>query len=184
MTYLYVKALHIIFIVTWFAGLFYIVRIFIYHVEASGREEPSRSVLIEEYKRNARRLWLGITWPSAILTLVFGSWLLWLMPSYLQEGFLQLKLLFVLLLYIYQFLCHRLYKQLQEDRVKYSSDQLRIWNEVATLFLFAIVFLIVLKSTVNMIWGLAGFIGLAVILFAAIRIYKNIRLKNENKHSS
>jgi len=181
MTFLYIKALHIIFIVTWFAGLFYIVRIFIYHVEALEREEPARSILSSEYRRNAKRLWLGITWPSAILTLIFGLWLLWLAPAYLREGYMHLKLSFVFLLYIYQLLCHRLYKQLQKDIANYSSNRLRIWNEVATLLLFAIVFLIILKSTMNMLWGLAGFVALAIILFIAIRIYKNIRLKNENE---
>ncbi|MEL7005125.1 MAG: CopD family protein, partial [Bacteroidota bacterium] len=72
MTFLYLKALHIIFVVTWFAGLFYIIRIFIYQTEANEREEPARSVLLEEYKRNASRLWFGIAWPSAILTLILG----------------------------------------------------------------------------------------------------------------
>ncbi len=179
MTYLYIKALHIIFVVTWFAGLFYIVRIFIYHIEANEREEPARSVLIQEYQRNARRLWLGITWPSAILTLIFGTWLLYLNPEYLSQQFMQWKLALVFLLYLYQFLCHRLYRQLQEGSIRYTSQQLRIWNEVATLFLFGIVFLIVLKSAMNMMLALTGFVVLAIILFMAIRLYKNIRLKNE-----
>ncbi|MCA6078045.1 CopD family protein [Fulvivirga sedimenti] len=181
MTYLYIKALHIIFVVTWFAGLFYIVRIFIYHIEANEREEPARSVLIQEYVRNARRLWLGITWPSAILTLIFGLWLLYLIPEYLSQGFMQLKLVLVLLLYVYQLLCHRIYRQLQNHSIRFTSQQLRIWNEVATLFLFGIVFLIVLKSAMNMVIGLAGFVILAIILFVAIRLYKNVRLKNEKE---
>ena len=179
MTYLYIKSLHIIFMVTWFAGLFYIVRIFIYHIEAGEREEPARSVLIAEYKRNARRLWLGITWPSAILTLIFGLWLLHLNPQLLSQGFMQIKLLLVVLLYVYQLLNNGVYRQLQRDVVKYSPHQMRIWNEVATLFLFGIVFLIVLKSTMNMVWGVAGLVALSILLFVAIRIYRNLRLKNE-----
>ena len=184
MAYLYVKALHIIFIVTWFAGLFYIVRIFIYQTEASERSEDEKRVLVPEYKRNARRLWLGITWPSAVLTLIFGLWLLYLAPDYLQQGFMHVKLGLVLLLYIYQFLCHRIYRSLQRDEYKQSSQRLRLWNEVATLFLFAIVFIIVLKSAMDMIWGIIWFAALAIVLYVAIVIYKKIRIKDENSTSS
>jgi putative membrane protein len=177
MSFLYFKALHIVFIVTWFAGLFYIVRIFIYQVEANDKPDPDRSILVKEYQRNGKRLWLGITWPSAIITLIFGVLLLVTQPSYLSAGFMHVKLLLVFLLYVYQFMCHRLYRQLQQGVYRYSSQQLRMWNEVATLFLFAIVFIIVLKSTLDMVWGVAGFIGLAVLLFIAIRMYKNYRTK-------
>ena len=178
MTYLYVKAIHIIFIVTWFAGLFYMVRIFIYHIEAAEKSEPDRSILIKEYKRNARRLWFAITWPSAILTLIFGTWLLLLMPGYLKQGFMHAKLSFVLLLYIYHLACHRIFNQLQHDILKYTSQQLRIWNEVATVLLIAIIFLIVLKNTLSMFWGLAGLIIFTLVLLLAIRIYKRLREKS------
>ena len=178
MTYLYIKAIHIIFIITWFAGLFYMVRIFIYHIEAAEKPEPDRSVLVKEYKRNARRLWFAITWPSAILTLIFGTWLLLLMPGYLKQGFMHVKLGFVLLLYIYHLACHRIFRQLQNDIVKYTSPQLRVWNEVATVLLIAIVFLIVLKNTLSMFWGLVGLIIFTLVLLLAIRIYKRVREKS------
>lgn len=184
MAYLYIKALHIIFIVTWFAGIFYIVRIFIYQIEANERPEEEKKVLVPEYKRNARRLWLGITWPSAILTLIFGVWLLVLAPEYLRQGYMHLKLGLVALLYVYHFLCHRMYRQLQRDEYKQTGQQLRFWNEVATLFLFAIVFIIVLKSAMDMVWALVGFIGLSVVLYLAIIAYKKIRTKNENSTDS
>ncbi len=177
MAYLYIKALHIIFIVTWFAGIFYIVRIFIYQIEATERPENERNVLVPEYKRNARRLWLGITWPSAVLTLLFGGWLLYLSPDYLKQGYMHVKLTLVGLLYIYHFMCHRMYLQLQRDQYKHSSQRLRFWNEVATLFLFAIVFIIVLKSALDMLWGLLWFAALSVLLFVAIIVYKKIRIK-------
>ena len=178
MTYLYIKAIHIIFIVTWFAGLFYMVRIFIYHIEAAEKPEPDRSVLVKEYKRNARRLWFAITWPSAVLTLIFGTWLLLLMPGYLKQGFMHVKLGFVLLLYIYHLACHRIFRQLQSDILKYTSPQLRVWNEVATVLLIAIVFLIVLKNTLSMFWGLVGLIIFTLVLLLAIRIYKRVREKS------
>ncbi|ELR68303.1 Protoporphyrinogen IX oxidase [Fulvivirga imtechensis AK7] len=175
MAFLYLKALHIIFIVTWFAGLFYIVRLFIYQTEASERSEPDRSILIKEYKRNSKRLWFGITWPSAILTFIFGIWVLLQVPSYLSQGFMHIKLTFVFFLYIYHFACHRIYNQLQQDNYKYKSQLLRIWNEVATVLLVGIVFIIVLKNALSMVWGLAGLIIFTVLLMLAIRIYKKIR---------
>jgi len=177
MLLLYVKSLHIIFIVTWFAGLFYIVRLFIYQTEALGKQEPERGILSEQFKIMAKRLWFGITWPSAILTLIFGTWLLVLMPGYLQQGFMQVKLAFVLLLYVYQFFCQNIYVQLQNGEAKWTSNQLRVWNEVATVFLVAIIFLIVLKNSVDMLWGLVGLVLFSGILMIAIRIYKSLRQK-------
>jgi len=177
MAFLYLKALHIIFVVTWFAGLFYIVRLFIYQVEANGKQEPDKSILEAEYKRNSKRLWYGITWPSAVITLIMGTLLLVQQPSYLQQGFMHLKLLFVFFLYLYHFACHKIFNQLQKGIYKYSSQQLRIWNEVATIFLVAIVFLIVLRNAMSMIWGFLGLVLFTIILMLAIRIYKKIREK-------
>lgn len=172
---LYIKALHIIFVVTWFAGLFYIVRLFIYQTEALEKPEPEKSILGNQLAIMAKRLWWGITWPSAILTLLFGIWILAKMPGYLQQGFMHLKLSFVLLLYIYHFLCQVLFSRLQKGVAKYSSNQLRIWNEVATLFLVAIVFLIVLKNSLDMVYGLLGLVIFSILLMLAIRLYKRIR---------
>lgn len=175
MDYLHVKALHIIFMVTWFAGLFYIVRLFIYQTEAHAKPDPERSILAPQLALMAKRLWLGITWPSAILTLIFGGWLLILQPAWLQQPFMHLKLTFVCLLYLYHFSCQYLYKKLQLGETKYSSNQLRIWNEVATVFLVAIVFLIVVKNQISWIWGTVGIFAFAFLLMLAIRIYKRIR---------
>ena len=179
MTFYYIKALHIIFIVTWFAGLFYIIRLFIYQVEANARQEPDRSILIKEYKRNSMRLWLGITWPSAVLTLLLGTAILWNSPHFLTQPYMHVKLGMVFLLYVYHFICHSIYKQLQNDTYKYSSQRLRVWNEVATIFLVGIVFIIVLKDTLSMFWGFLGLAAFTLILLMAIRIYKKIREKNE-----
>ncbi len=171
----YIKALHIIFIVTWFAGLFYIVRLFIYHTEALEDSEPKRSILSKQFQIMSKRLWLGITWPSAVLTLILGVSLLYYKSYYLEMSFMHAKLGFVLLLYIYHFCCHVLYKQLQNEVVKYSSTQLRIWNEVATILLVAIVFLIVLQSTLDMVWGLVGLVLFSILIMLAIRVYKKVR---------
>lgn len=177
---LYIKALHIIFVVTWFAGLFYIVRLFIYHVEAEDKEENAKAILQEQYKLMSKRLWYGITWPSAILTAFFAGWLLITnFGYYLSQPWMHVKLTFVVALYVYHFMCHRLYVQLQKNEIKYSSFKLRIWNEVATIFLFAIVFLVVLKESMSWIWGVVGIVLFGVLLMLAIRAYKKMRDKKE-----
>ena len=173
--YLTIKALHIIFIVTWFAGLFYIVRLFVYYTEAETMEEPRRQILQEQYRIMMKRLWFGITWPSAILTLIFGPWMLIMLGS--VPLWLWIKLGFVLGLYVYFFFLHGIYKDLMKGIVKHTSTQLRVWNEVATIFLVSIVFLVVLKSFLSMVWALAGLVIFVIVLMLAIRTYKNIREK-------
>ncbi|RAI92270.1 CopD family protein [Algoriphagus yeomjeoni] len=175
MTFEYLKALHIIFVVTWFAGLFYIVRLFIYQTEAMERPEAERLILKPQLDLMASRLWYIITWPSAVLTLIFGTLVLTYRIEFLQLPFMHAKLAFVFLLYCYHGWCHKLFKELQAGRTRWTSTQLRIWNEASTLLLFAIVFLIVLKSTLSMVWGLAGLITLGVSLMLAIRLYKKFR---------
>lgn len=171
--YLYVKAIHIIFIVTWFAGLFYMPRLLIYTVEAIEKKSLENQILIDQLKLMQRRLWFGITWPSAILTLIFGSWMLYLFGSF--PNWLIIKLLFVAGLYIYQILTHIIFKQQQQNVFKYSSMQLRIWNEVATLFLVAIVFLVVVKDGLVWTQALGGLFAFILVLLGAIKIYKKIR---------
>lgn len=171
--YLYLKALHIIFMVTWFAGMFYIVRLFIYNTEANGKTEPEKTILQKQFGIMIKRLWLGITWPSAILTLIFGPWL-WLMLDYLPQWLL-VKLVFVLSLYIYHFTLHVLYKQQLKGIFNYSSQKLRVWNEVATIILVATVMLATVKQSISFVWGLVGLIGFIIVLMSAIKIYKTLR---------
>ncbi len=170
--YLYLKALHIIFIVTWFAGLFYIVRLFIYNTEAAEKDEPERSILQKQFSIMIKRLWLGITWPSAIITAILGP-LIWFQLGFTPQWLL-IKLFFVLGLYIYHFTLHALYKQQSKGLFKYSSQQLRIWNEIATIFLIAIVMLATVKQSISFVWVLVGLIGLMIVLMSAIKIYKSI----------
>ena len=174
----YIKALHIIFVVSWFAGLFYIVRLFIYFAEAEEKEETAKTILQTQYKLMSKRLWYIITWPSAILASFFAFWMLYLEPSYLLMPWMHVKLSFVLALYFYHAGCHKVFIQQQKGVVKYTSFKLRIWNEVATVLLFAIVFLVVLKSTISWIWGVVGIILFGVLMMLGIKLYKNIRKKN------
>ena len=174
--YNYIKALHVIFIVTWFSGLFYMVRLFIYNTEAGEKEAVEKNILRKQFSIMIRRLWFGITWPSAVLTLVFGSWMLYLygaIPSWLW-----IKLCFVLGLFLYHLSLHRIYVQQMKSVFRYSSQQLRIWNEVATVFLIAIVMLVVVKQGISLLWGLTGLIVFVVVLMSAIRIYKILRAKS------
>jgi protoporphyrinogen IX oxidase len=173
--YFYVKALHIIFIVTWFSGMFYIVRLFIYNAEAGERPEAEKKVLREQFAIMIRRLWMGITWPSAVLTLVFGTWMALLWGS--LPGWLWIKICLVAGLYAYHLSLHRIYREQSHGIFKYSSNQLRIWNEVATIFLVAIVMLVSVKQELSLLWGLLGLAGFIVLLMSAIRIYKAVRAK-------
>lgn len=175
MTHLYLEALHIIFVVTWFAGLFYMVRLFIYQTEANDKAEPDRTILLNEYQRISRLLWYMISWPSAVLTLVFGLTMLQLYPVW--PDWLIIKLCLVALLYVYHFLCHYIQASLQKGIYPLSSFQLRIWNEVATLLLVSIVFLVVLKSALDMTYGLVGLVIFGVVLMSAIHLYKKFRNK-------
>lgn len=178
MSYFYLKALHIIFIVTWFSAMFYIVRLFIYSTEAKDKPEPERQILQTQLNRMAGRLWYGIGWPSAILTLLLGPAVLW-QGGYLQNfgahTWLHIKLGFVVLLYLYFFSLHRIFKRIQQGNYSWSSGRLRLWNEVATLFLVAIVMLAVVKQAMSWVWGLVGLLVLAVALMIAIRLYKRLR---------
>lgn len=178
------KSLHIIFVVTWFAGLFYIVRLFVYHAEAVNKPEPARSVLIGQYELMEWRLWYIITWPSMILALGFGIWMLFLVPGYLSQGFMHVKLGLVGLLVIYHAYCHYQFRKLQSGRLTMSSTGFRMLNEAPTLLLIAIVFVIVMRTTVSWIWGVAGIMGLAVLMMIVIKLYKRNREKKEQNHDS
>ncbi len=173
--YNYIKALHIIFIVTWFSGMFYIVRLFIYNTEANEKPEPEKTILHNQFSIMIKRLWLGITWPSAILTLIFGTWMAILYGNIPQ--WLWIKLGFVAALYAYHFTLQKIYSDEMKGIFKYSSLQLRIWNEAATLFLVAIVMIVAVKNSMSWIWGTIGLLLFTAVLMGAIKIYKTIRSK-------
>jgi len=176
--YNYIKSLHLIFIVTWFAGLFYIPRLFVYQIEAFHKPSPEKEILGKQLKLMAKRLWNIITWPSAILAVFFAIWLIVLQPVWLQQSWMQVKLGFVALLIFYQLKTHQYYKQLQRDEVKKSSNFMRLWNEGATFILFAVVFLAILKNAINWIFGVFGILVLGLLLMLGFKMYKRIRHRN------
>lgn len=177
MTYLYVKALHIIFVVTWFAGLFYIPRLFIYYIEAQQKSEVEKNILSPQLTLMTKRLWFIITWPSLVLTFIFGLWMLHLNPSLLHMTWMQIKLFFIGILLAYHLINHRLYNQMKNNTLSWSSSKMRIWNEAATIVLFAVVFLAILKTSIGWVFGVLGIIGLGILLMIGIKLYKNYRLK-------
>lgn len=171
-----IKALHIIFVVSWFAGLFYIVRLFIYHTEAQGRAGEAQKILSDQFEVMENRLWWIITTPAMILTTVFGTWMILLNPEYyLHEGWMHLKLGFVGLLFVYHFTCQKIMHDMKKGKFKWKSGGLRLWNEVATLALVAIVFLVTLKNQLDWIWGTVGFFAVAIGLMILIKLYKRLR---------
>lgn len=179
--YEYIKSLHLIFVITWFAGLFYIVRLFVYQIEANSKPSPEREILLNQYKIMTYRLWYIITWPSAVLATVFAVWLLVLMPGWLQMPWMHIKLGFVVLLIAYQIKCHFIYAALQNDQFKYSSNYMRLWNEGATIILFSVVFLVVLKNAFNWIYGVIGIVLFSVLIMLGFKFYKRVREKNNHK---
>lgn len=178
--YLHFKALHLIFVVTWFAGLFYIPRLFVYHIEAQDKTDLERDILSTQLKLMSKRLWLIIAWPSAVLATLFALILIVIMPSWLMQPWMWLKLAFVFGLILYHLKLHQMYKHQQKDIFKYTSNRMRIWNEGATLFLFAIVFLVILKNTIDWIYGLLGLFLLIGMLLMAIKLYKKSRQKSSS----
>jgi len=172
-----VKALHLIFMVSWFAGLFYIVRLYIYHTEAQEKPEQERTILSKQFELMESKLWWIITTPAMVLTILFGVWMLILSPIYLKMGWMHIKLSFIVLLLIYHFVSQNILFQLKKGQFKWSSTGLRIWNEVATLVLVAVIFLVVLKDDLNWLKGTIGFFAVAIGLMIGIKLYKKLRKK-------
>jgi putative membrane protein len=165
-------------VITWFAGLFYIVRLFVYQIEAFHKPSPEKEILGAQFKIMTKRLWYIITWPSMILATGFAIWLVVLRPFYLSDAWMQVKLAFVVLLILYHIKCHCIFLQLQNDVIKHSSGFMRIFNEGATLILFAVVFLVILKNAVNWVYGVIGIVLFAILLMLGYKLYKRIRDKS------
>ncbi len=178
MTYLYFKSLHLIFVVSWMAGLFYIVRLFIYHTEANERPEAERHILQRQFELMESKLWNIITNPAMLLAVLAGLGMIYLNPALLEMDWMLVKLGFVLGLLVYHFLCQRMMNQLKRGVFSFSSTQLRIWNELATIFLVAIVFTVVLKSAIDWIYGLIGLILFSIFIMSAVKIYKYYRQRS------
>jgi protoporphyrinogen IX oxidase len=179
MDYLYLKAIHLIFVVSWFAALFYIVRLFIYTVEAQDRESQAKTVLTEQLLIMQKKLWYIIGWPAMLGTFVFGGWMLYVNPGLLGLPWMWLKLVVVVLLAFYHFQCQRILNLQKSGVFKQTSIRLRLFNELATVFLVAIVFLAVVKSTRGLLWGVLGLLAFAGTLTICVMLYRRARKKDD-----
>ena len=173
-----IKALHIIFMVTFFAGTFYIVRLFIYHQEARLKWEPDRTILMNQFALMERRLWYFITWPSVVLMTLFGLWLLWLNPGLLKQPWMHAKLGLVALLLAYHGITHSLFLRIQRNLLQWSSFRLRLWNEGPTLVLFAVVFLVSIKQ-LQWYYGAIGLVVLGGVIALGILQYRRKRQRSD-----
>lgn len=172
--YLIAKCIHIIFVVSYFAGLFYMVRLFIYHTEALEKEEPERSILHKQFTFMEERLWNIITVPALILMTTTGLYMLydggeW---TFMRQGWMHVKLLFIVFLFVYHYYSWRIMKRLQAQRTSFTSVQLRMFNEVATIILFVVVFAVVLRGYFVAYWyaSLLAFVAMGVLIMLVVKL--------------
>ncbi len=179
-TYLWFKSFHIIGVVVWFAGLFYLVRLFIYHVEVQTQKEEIREVFNKQYSLMEKRLANIITTPGMVLAVIMATGLLYMQPSYLSQAWMQVKLLFVLFLLIYHFYCYRIMNQLNNNQFNFSGQQLRALNELPTLLLVVVVMLVVFKNQFPTSAASWLIFGLILFMAASIQFYAKWR-RNKNQ---
>ncbi len=179
--YMWFKSFHIIGVVVWMAGLFYLPRLFIYHVEANEHSEPTRSILKKQFQIMEKRLLNIITTPGMVVTVVMAVGLVVSQPEWMRDGWLHIKLSLVALLIGYHFYCVYLMNQLHAERCRWTPKQLRAFNEAPTILLVAIVLLVVFKNdlpTSATAWIIFGM----VLLFAVtIQLYARKRRLDKEK---
>ncbi len=181
MAYYWFKAFHLIGIVVWFAGLFYLVRLFVYHAEAEQEPEPARSILKKQYGIMEQRLYSIITTPGMILTVAMAGGLISTEPEILKSSWLHIKLAFVVLLIGYHHFCKSIMKKLEKGECKWTGQQFRALNEAPTILLVLIVLLAVFKNSLPLdatTWLVAG---LVVTMVASIQLYAKKRRKDREK---
>jgi len=173
--YLWFKTLHIVGVVVWFAGLFYLVRLFIYHREAEALEPPLREAFQQQYALMERRLANIITTPGMVVAVVCALGLLSVNPAWLQQGWMHAKLGFVVALLAYHGFCYRLMGQLQRRACSWSGRQLRALNELPTLLLVIVVMLVVFKNQFPTGAATWLVVGLVLFMAASIQFYARWR---------
>ena len=167
------KSIHIIFVVSYFAGLFYMVRLFIYHTEALEKDEPERSILHKQFSFMEERLWNIITVPALVLMTISGIYMFYAMQwVYFTQGWMHVKLLFIAFLLWYHYYSWRIMKRLQVGQTTLTSVQLRMLNEVATIILFVVVFAVVLRGYFVAYWyaSLLAFVAMGVLIMLVVKL--------------
>lgn len=181
MAYYWFKAFHLIGVVVWFAGLFYLVRLFVYHAEAQQEPEPARGILQKQYEIMEKRLYSIITTPGMLVTVAMAIGLISTEPEILKSTWLHIKLTFVLLLIGYHFFCQRIMKQLAAGECQWTGQQFRALNEAPTILLVLIVLLAVFKNNLPLdltTWLVAA---LVITMVASIQLYAKKRRKDKEK---
>lgn len=181
MAYYWFKAFHLIGIVVWFAGLFYLVRLFVYHAEANQEPEPAQTILKNQYAIMEKRLYSIITTPGMIVTVVCAIGLISTEPEVLKQPWLHIKLAIVLLLIGYHHYCKRIMKRLAQDECQWTGQQFRALNEAPTIMLVLIVLLAVFKNSLPLditTWVIAG---LVVTMVVTIQLYAKKRRLDKEK---
>lgn len=173
--YLWFKTLHIVGVVVWFAGLFYLVRLFIYHVEAQELAPELRDAFQGQYALMERRLANIITTPGMVVAVTMAVGLLLVQPSWLQQGWMHAKLGFVAALLAYHWFCYRLMGQLQKGECRWNGRQLRALNELPTLLLIIVVMLVVFKNQFPTGAATWFMVALVVFMAASIQFYARWR---------
>ena len=156
-------------------------RLFIYHTEAKQKPAAQYQVLHEQFILMERRLWWVIATPAMYITILSALVMLYINPSFLSQGWMHIKLAFVVGLIFYHFKSQQIMFKLRDERSTWTSSQLRLWNEASTLTLFAIVFLVIFKSALNWLFGVLSLLGLAILLMLLIKLYKKYR-KSKGEH--
>ena len=156
-------------------------RLFIYHTEAKQKSATEYQVLHEQFILMERRLWWVITTPAMYITVLSAIVMLYINPSFLSQGWMHIKLTFVVGLIFYHFKSQQIMYKLRDERSTWTSSQLRLWNEASTVTLFAIVFLVIFKSALNWLFGVLSLLGLAILLMVLIKLYKKYR-KSKGEH--
>lgn len=181
MAYLWFKAFHIIGVVVWFAGLFYLVRLFVYHVEAREQPEPAQTILKQQYELMEKRLYNIITMPGMVVTVAMAIGLLVEAPELLRDRWLHVKLGFVVLLLVYHFYCGYLMRRLAANQCAWSGKQMRALNEAPTVLLLIIVLLAVFKNSLPTDATTFGILGAIVAMAAAIQLYARKRKRDREQ---
>ena len=181
MAYYWFKAFHLIGVVVWFAGLFYLVRLFVYHAEASEQPEPAQTILKNQYEIMEKRLYNIITTPGMIVTVAMAIGLISTEPGVLKSGWLHIKLGLVALLLLYHFFCWRIMKQLEKNECTWSGQKFRALNEAPTLLLVSIVLLAVFKNSLPLDITTWLIFALIVVMAVTIQLYAKKRKKDKEK---
>lgn len=177
MSYEVIKSLHIIFVISWFAGLFYLPRLLVYHVEAQDKSELEKKILTKQFEKMEKLLFNAIMIPAMFLTWITGLTLIYLTwwSAFGQHSWLHLKLAFVVCITIYHFYCRHIILQFRKQKFVFSGPSLRLFNEIATILLVAVVFLVVNKNAIDWMYGLLGFALFAVFIMLAVKLVRKFR---------